>query len=161
MINHAIAPSQPSKPMRAAPLILVVLASSLTGCTSFRALPLSDVTPPRTISLRSPQPFVAQSAAAPGCRVTLITGPFAGATEDSIFLASVNAVVRAPSGQAPCTPWGRTAVATAELRMSEDAQVLSKQFSVGKTTALASSVAGVVVITVLVISAVLAAAFGG
>lgn len=119
--------------MRAAPLILVILAGSLAGCTSFKARPLSDVTPPRRIYMQSPQPFVAQSVGAPACRVTMLSGPFAGATGDSIFIASVSDVVQAPDQPTPCTLSGRTAVAAAELRVSDGAQVRTKRLSIVKS----------------------------
>lgn len=115
--------------MRAAPLFLVILATALTGCTTFKARPLSDVTPPRRIYMQSPRPFVAQSVGAPSCRVTMLSGPFAGATADSIFIASVSDVVQAPDQRTPCTLSGRTAVASAELRVSDGAQVLTKRLS--------------------------------
>lgn len=89
---------------------------------------MSDVAPPRRISIRSAQPFAASSEGMPPCRVTTLTGPFAGVINDSVFVTRVDTHVRAPDQSEPCQLQGRTGVATAELTFGS--QVLAEKLNV-------------------------------
>lgn len=111
--------------MRATALSALIVASVLGGCTTFTAQPLTDVAPPRRVSIRSVEPFVASSEVGATCRLTRLTGPFAGVINDSVFVSRVDAHVRASDQATACDLRGRTGVATSDLTFGS--QVLAEQ----------------------------------